>query len=556
MTHFHSHEPIGLVNFSSNRYYTANCLFCPEPKVPHHPFEPKGGSPSNPHENKWDEIFVKTKGGAGGIGTKQKAEDKAAHELEKEAEEDFKRHDKVKDAPPPPKPVAELSNPVWGADQGALNGKITISVQGTLPPEISHITRVTFTVFSTVQGVKPERVDTQDGHIRDGKASAEVTLWAPQAKDEDGKPVQKCEYYFTAKHRDSNELKSDPLKAGAKQKPDESDDARPLKRGTRGEDVLSWQNFLNDLHQRPAFSNVVPSIEVDGIFGIHTADASAKFQSRVGLDPTGIVDTKTRDAAKPYGLSRVKPKSGSQTKPPPTANGKTDYPLIPKSAPLPPPPAPPGPLGSDLKTSWKRLRAEGWRNDAAVKNGLSNSNAVLQSAADGSGDYVYDEYRVDAISMPPGLSAELFLIELAKNLNGAVKNEDFDNINYFTRRLCGPPMVGEIIDIDIAGPENGSVILGEIGDSYFIYQTIECKPYDSHPENGSREFGFQQEGGKVTFYTRGVSRPAYYITRKLGSIPQNRSWTALMQGVSKQINALGGKSHFSSFASIKEERPD
>lgn len=197
--------------------------------MPHNPFDTSSGTKSNPSGNKWDEILIKSKGGGAGIGSKQKAEDKAAQELEKEAEDDFKRTDRIQDAPPSLKPVVELSNPVWGAAQGFFNEKINVSVQGVIQPEISHITRVTFSVFSFFPGSKPECIDSQDAHIKEGKALTEVTLWAPHAKDENGKPVRKCEYYFVANHRDSKELKSKPLEASAKQKPDEVDNARPLK---------------------------------------------------------------------------------------------------------------------------------------------------------------------------------------------------------------------------------------------------------------------------------------------------------------------------------------
>src|SRR5260370_11355730 len=90
--------------------------------------------------------------------------------------------------------------------------------------------------------------------------------------------------------------------------------------------------------------------------------------------------------------------------------------------------------------------------------------------------------------MPDKTTAESFLLEMARDLNGTVKNADFNRINVFKRRRSGDPIVGEIIDIDILGPDDGSVILAELGPTYFVFQTIECPQTGTHPENGSRAF--------------------------------------------------------------------
>jgi hypothetical protein len=158
--------------------------------------------------------------------------------------------------------------------------------------------------------------------------------------------------------------------------------------------------------------------------------------------------------------------------------------------------------------------------------------------------------------MPDKVTAESFLMEMARDLNGTVKDPEFDSINAFKRRGGGDPKVGDIVDIDIKGPENGSVILGELGTTYFVFQTIDCPKYGSHPENGSREFGFQRNGNTVTFYTRGVSRPGNFITGFFGSGPQKAGWTALVRGISKQITARGGTSNFNTFSTVKEKHPN
>lgn len=150
----------------------------------------------------------------GGASLKRKAEEKAAQELEAEFEQDFLKDDKVKDPPPPPKPVVRLSAPGWMGTRGVFNGKMTVSVEGELPPESVHLTRVSFTVYAMLPDGRTDRIDAQEGHIRNGKATADVTLWIPDYRDADGKTLEECEYVFKAKHVQSKEIESERIKAG------------------------------------------------------------------------------------------------------------------------------------------------------------------------------------------------------------------------------------------------------------------------------------------------------------------------------------------------------
>jgi len=64
-----------------------------------------------------------------------------------------------------------------------------------------------------------------------------------------------------------------------------------LKRGSRGEYVKAWQNFLN--------LNGYPCGLADGIFGKATESAVRDFQRSRGLDPDGIIG---KDTWKAIGL--------------------------------------------------------------------------------------------------------------------------------------------------------------------------------------------------------------------------------------------------------------
>lgn len=160
----------------------------------------------------WDAIFRRPLRGGGGsvrVAARKKAE--AAEEIDREAEEDFRKDDKVKDPPPPPAPVVRLFNPEWGGTRGYFDEKILLSVEADLPPDISHLTRVTFTLFALKDG-ESERIGAEDGHIKDGKAEVEMQLWTPQFRDGEGNLVKECGYSFKVKHRYSPEIESEPLK--------------------------------------------------------------------------------------------------------------------------------------------------------------------------------------------------------------------------------------------------------------------------------------------------------------------------------------------------------
>ncbi len=95
--------------------------------------------------------------------------------------------------------------------------------------------------------------------------------------------------------------------------------------------------------------------------------------------------------------------------------------------------------------------------------------------------------------------------------------------------------MGEVTDIDMVGPDNGSVMLVERAPDHFINETVRTEKYGWHPEFGAREWGFYRHDGIVTVYTRAVSRPGYWAAQG-GSHIQLFGWTRMMEGISSQIS--------------------
>ncbi|QZH74746.1 MAG: hypothetical protein JY451_13970 [Erythrobacter sp.] len=215
---------------------------------------------------------------------------------------------------------------------------------------------------------------------------------------------------------------------------------------------------------------------------------------------------------------------------------------------------------STMEQSHKRLRAESWITEQPKLASTSDPSAKYQPLSGGSGTYAYDEYSVLISGMPSNVSAGEYIRRFSNDFNGTVNNGLFNAMNMFSKRTSGDPKLGDIYDIDIAGPDNGSIVVVAISsgfgtsdaEGWFDIQTITCKKYGTHPEYGAREFGFEKVDQGYKFYTRGVSRPENALVRIGGKFPQAASWSALMKGISTSISQLGGSPKANSFAVFQE----
>jgi hypothetical protein len=180
----------------------------------------------------------------------------------------------------------------------------------------------------------------------------------------------------------------------------------------------------------------------------------------------------------------------------------------------------------------------------AVTDKLRETGRELQPIDKGVGDYLYDRYET-TVKMPKGLRPKQFLSMMEKDLNGTIRNSTFDSINKFS--TDPNPQIGHIYHIDILGPIDGDVILSRAtsaaddSSGSFQFTTVTGAVFSEHPENGSREFGYEvNRDGSVTFYTAGASRPNNIATG-LGAPIQQMGWESLIKGINDQIAARGGK---------------
>ena len=183
---------------------------------------------------------------------------------------------------------------------------------------------------------------------------------------------------------------------------------------------------------------------------------------------------------------------------------------------------------------------------------LDTNNSKLQKLSEAThlAGTRYDHYQA-SVSLPNPQKAEDLYKIFAANLN-TVGNNTFDMMENFSLRggdgITTQPKVGDIYDINIMGPDNGSVMVGEselsADGGHFTIVTI-AEPAGQgngvHPENGVREFGYtNHHDGSYTFYTTGASRGLNVMIHAAGAIPQELSAKGLIQGFIDQSISMGG----------------
>jgi hypothetical protein len=218
----------------------------------------------------------------------------------------------------------------------------------------------------------------------------------------------------------------------------------------------------------------------------------------------------------------------------------------------------------------------------SINKALKNAHATRQVPDENSiAPIKYDEFKVTIREMPPNLTPEDFLNQMLMDIDDAVDdgnlltpndkivkdNNDFTWVLGGASPNAGPfrvPTIGDIYTIEIAGPDNGGVMLVEKSPDHFVFQAIKLpfKEGGSLPESGVREFGFQRNrDGSVSFYTRGVSQAELgvgelyntLLDSAFGQYFQGRGWEAMMHAISEKVQTLGGKSDPSSISIFKKE---
>jgi hypothetical protein len=204
--------------------------------------------------------------------------------------------------------------------------------------------------------------------------------------------------------------------------------------------------------------------------------------------------------------------------------------------------------GRTFDETQDELFAAKWRNNPALTSMLDKRGYKMQGLFDSTfwfNDHsvYFDQYSMIIDKAPTANSGEALLSFLLGDPSGFVNRSVFDAITFFKpERHQGTPKVGDLYDIDFFGPDNGTVMLVEKGKNYFIFQTIQTDKTGRHPENGAREFGFEDlPDGSIRFYMRAAASADYYVADKIGPIFQRWTWQSALDGIKEKIEFFGGK---------------
>lgn len=175
----------------------------------------------------------------------------------------------------------------------------------------------------------------------------------------------------------------------------------------------------------------------------------------------------------------------------------------------------------------------------------------------------YDEFAI-IVKLPEGERdfAQDIFTDMRRKLDTVGLGKpasDFTNIGEFTyfepnkvaNRANRLPTVGDIFQVDIWGPDNGDVMMTELkespGRSRFRYSTLTNnlpKGSGSHPNNGSREYGYSKTlDGWTKFYVRGIDQyrtPRLPGAETIGIVKQNEFWLSFLEGIGNRVKFYNG----------------
>lgn len=214
---------------------------------------------------------------------------------------------------------------------------------------------------------------------------------------------------------------------------------------------------------------------------------------------------------------------------------------------------------NNIPEGYLHLVQQDWSDDPLVVTALEEDNGKLQKFSE-NGTIIYDEASVVIEEMPPGITPQDFLKEMANDIDGAINYQPFENyfgetedaLNIYQRRNPSQPAeVGEIYDIQLgifdssgSSSDDVSAIVAEVSDNNFIISSISSGLTGAHPVNSSREFGFtENDNGSVTFYTKAAAQLSGLVDNfgPTSEEPIDTGWVELIEGLGQEIESRGGQ---------------
>jgi hypothetical protein len=194
---------------------------------------------------------------------------------------------------------------------------------------------------------------------------------------------------------------------------------------------------------------------------------------------------------------------------------------------------------------------------ADVKAKIESKGATIYNYPDGN-DWTRADFHGAIMAMPAGGRPEALLRSLLNDPIKATGNSSFAGwVDWPVAN--GDRQVGDVVDLDIYGPDNGAVAYWKIDEDRFCVVTVKNDASGSHPVNGIRCWGFvpiqvnpnwkltdnRWNCGRPTylFYTMGLDSPSVVGGGTFGGVSMQRgTWNALMTDLSVENQKAGGVS--------------
>lgn len=172
-------------------------------------------------------------------------------------------------------------------------------------------------------------------------------------------------------------------------------------------------------------------------------------------------------------------------------------------------------------------------------------------------DWTRTDFHGAIMALPAGQRPETLLRSLLDDPIETTGNSSFAGWVGWPVAGAGGRQVGDVIDLDIWGPDNGAIAYWKIDSDRFCVITVENDASGTHPVNGIRCWGFvpitvnpnwkltdsRWNCGRTTylFYTMGIDSPSVVGGGTFGGVGMQRgTWNALITDLSVENQKAGG----------------
>ena len=193
-----------------------------------------------------------------------------------------------------------------------------------------------------------------------------------------------------------------------------------------------------------------------------------------------------------------------------------------------------------------------------VKQKLTQGGVKIWNYPDGNG-WIRADFHGGIMALPKGQTPEALLRSMANDVISATGNDEL--AGWVAWPASENRQVGDRVDLDIWGPDNGAVGYWKIDADRFCVITLENDSVGAHPVNGIRCWGFVPmainpnwmtlpenaakwgcAGPTYMFYTIGLDSPSVAGGGGVGSDLQAGTWNALIRDLLRQNDKAGGVS--------------